>query len=105
MGLEKDYQPRVIDRIIKTFPGAKTAKIVATRNQGMPDLAIFFPDGRWALLEVKKHANARRQPNQPYYVEEMNKHSYAAFIYPENEDQIFDELQQTFGSSRTTRIS
>ena len=105
MALERDFQPRVIQRLMDELPVALVGKVDATRQQGSPDLAVFFEDGRWALLEVKKSSKASRQPNQEYYVEKMNNYSYSAFIYPENEDQIFDELEQTFGTRGSPRFS
>ena len=64
--------------------------------QGVPDLTIFF-NNKWATLEVKKSANASHQPNQDHYVNKMNQMSFARFIYPENKEEVLNELQQTFG--------
>ena len=61
--------------------------------QGIPDLLVLYKD-RWAALEVKKSADAKHQPNQDDYVAQMNADSFAAFIYPENEEYILDKLQQ-----------
>jgi hypothetical protein len=63
--------------------------------QGIPDLSIFYKD-KWAMLEVKKNAKANHQPNQDYYVEKMNDMSYSRFVYPENKDEVLNELKHKF---------
>jgi hypothetical protein len=35
----------------------------------------------------------------------MNAMSFAAFIYPENEEDVLDALQQTFRPRRVSRVS
>lgn len=67
----------------------------ATEIQGIPDLLILYED-RWAALEVKKSANATHRPNQDYYVDLMNRMSFAAFVYPENREEILHELYRYF---------
>ena len=60
---------------------------------------------QWAALEVKSSKNARRQPNQQYYIDDLNEMSFAAFIYPENEEEVLDDLQRAFEFNRKSRIS
>ena len=61
--------------------------------QGIPDLIVLH-NSHWAALEVKKSSKAKHRPNQGYYVEQLNKMSYSSFIYPENEEEVFNDLQQ-----------
>jgi hypothetical protein len=63
--------------------------------QGIPDLLVLYKD-KWATLECKKSAKAHKQPNQEHYVKKMNGMSFSAFIFPENKEEVLDELQQSF---------
>lgn len=104
MPLESKYQRDLKKRIEQLFPGCVILKQDASLRQGIPDLLILYRD-KWALLEVKASATAERQPNQEYYVENFNLLSFAAFIYPENEEEVLNALQRTFGSRRPARVS
>lgn len=79
------------------FPGCIVLKNDPNYIQGIPDLSIFWND-KWAMLEVKKEADAPHQPNQDYYVNKANNMSFSRFIYPENKGEVLRELQQSFGS-------
>src|ERR1700754_4069722 len=101
---ENTYQGRLIKRLRKLFPGCIILKNDSGYLQGVPDLIILYGN-RWAALEVKASANAGHQPNQEYYVDLMHQMSFAAFIYPENEKEVLDELCIAFESRRqATRI-
>lgn len=100
---ENEYQGHLIKRIEKTFVGSIVLKNDPNYKQGIPDLTIFYKD-KWATLEVKKSKNASHQPNQDYYVELMNQMSYSAFIYPDNEEEILDEMARTLSIVGETRI-
>lgn len=106
--LENKYQSTLIKKIKAILPGALVLKGNSQYNQGVPDLLILVGK-RWASLEVKKSekdaSESELQPNQGYYVDLMNKMSYSAFIYPENEAEILDELQRSLKSSGDARIS
>lgn len=101
--LERVYQARLIKEIEKRFIGCVVIKLDPDRMQGVLDLLILWED-KWAMLEVKASRNARRRPNQPYYVALFNKMSFADFIYPENEEEILNALQQSFESERNSRV-
>ena len=91
--LERDFQAKLIKELKVMFRGCIIVKNDPNYIQGIPDLLILYND-RWAALEVKKSATAHHQPNQEYYVDLMDQMSFAAFIYPENKEEILYELQQ-----------
>ena len=91
--LESGFQDRLIAELKEMFPGCMVFKM--DQFQGIPDLLILYGK-RWASLENKKSANAKRQPNQEYYVDLMNKMSFSRFICPENKEEVLTELQKAF---------
>jgi hypothetical protein len=101
---ESVYQAHVIRMLRTLFPGCFIVKNDSNYLQGIPDLTIFYGE-RWAMLEVKPTRGSRVQPNQEHYVELLNEMSFAAFIYPENEEEVLDALQQSFGTRRSARVS
>ena len=60
--LENKFQANLIREIKKEFPGCMVLKNDSSYLQGVPDLSIFYKH-HWAMLEVKKGKNAKRQPN------------------------------------------
>ena len=95
---ERKFQKALVKEIEELFPGCIVTKM-ESYIQGFPDLVIFYKD-KWALLECKKSVDAHRQPNQEFYVNLANSMSFARFIYPENKEEVLNELQRTFKSER-----
>ena len=91
---ESEFQGNLIKKIKNRFPGCLVLKNDPTYIQGIPDLLILHND-KWAALECKKSQKEKTRPNQPYYVEKMNGMSYASFVYPENEEEVLNEIQST----------
>ena len=91
--LESGFQDRLIADLKEMFPGCMVFKM--DQIQGIPDLLILYGK-RWASLENKKSATAKRQPNQEYYVDLMNKMSFSRFICPENKEEVPSELRKAF---------
>ena len=90
---ESKFQKKLISKLQEEFPGSIILKNDANYIQGIPDLTIFY-ENHWAALECKKSSEANVQPNQEYYISKMNEMSYAAFIYPENEETVINELRK-----------
>ncbi len=91
--LESGFQDRLIRTLKQLFPGCIIFKM--EQMQGIPDLLILYGK-KWASLECKRAENAKRQPNQTYYVEKMDEMSFSRFIYPENKEEVLNELQRAF---------
>lgn len=89
--LENIFQAKLIRDLKDMFPGCIVMKNDSSYIQGIPDLLVLYGK-KWASLEVKKSERASRQPNQEYYVGVMNEMSFSSFIYPENRDEVLDEL-------------
>ena len=89
---ENQFQKRLKAKIRNRLPGCLVWKQNA--QQGLPDLLILY-NNRWAMLECKKSANAAHQPNQDFYVNKFNEMSFAAFIFPENEEEVLDAMERS----------
>ena len=93
--LESGFQDKLRDELKHLLPGCLIFKM--DQIQGIPDLLVLYKN-MWAFLECKKSANAKKRPNQEHYVEMLNGMSFAKFIYPENKEEVLDELCKAFKS-------
>lgn len=96
---EGRFKEELIQELEQIFPGCVILKNDEQLLQGIPDILLLW-ESYWAMLEVKKSANASKQPNQDYWIEIFDRMSFGAFIYPENKDEILDALQQSFSARR-----
>lgn len=101
---ENQYQAKLIKKLRALFPACVISKMDPSYQQGIPDLLILWKN-YWALLEVKPSKSASSQPNQDYFIERLGRMSFAAYIYPENEEEVLSALQQAFKPPRRARIS
>lgn len=93
--LENKFQAKLIKELKDMFPGCIVMKNDSSYIQGIPDLLVLHHD-KWGSLECKKNANAKKQPNQEYYVGVMDEMSFARFICPENKDEVLNDLRGYF---------
>lgn len=93
--LENRFKTKLINNLEKRFSGCMVFHLDPNEIQGIPDLLVLYKD-KWAALEGKKSPHESERPNQSYYVDLMNEMSYASFIYPENEEDVLNELSQIF---------
>lgn len=92
---ENQFQSILIKELEARFPDCIVLKNDPNYIQGVPDLIILYKD-RWAALECKKSANAPRRPNQDYYIDAMNEMSFASIIFPENKEEVLNDLERSF---------
>ena len=94
--LENRFKTKLVGELKRMFPGCIITHLDPNENQGWPDLLILYKD-KWAALEGKKSEKEPHRPNQDYWVDIMGEMSFAAFIYPENKEEVLHALQQAFG--------
>ena len=99
--LESGFQDRLINKLENLFPGCMVFKM--DQIQGIPDLLVLYKN-KWASLECKRSAGAKRQPNQEYYVGKMNEMSFSRFVSPENKEEVLYELQQVFAEKEDDEL-
>ena len=103
MSKESSFQAALIRELKEIFPGCVVLKNDSAYIQGIPDILVLYRN-KWAALECKRSANASHQPNQDYYVEQLNEMSFASFIFPENKELVLHELQQAFESTGSSCV-
>lgn len=92
---ESDFQKKLKDELRERFPGCIILKNDPTGIQGIPDLTVLYED-KWATLEVKRSRTEPHQPNQDHYVGLMNGMSFSSFIFPENKEEVLNEMERSF---------
>jgi len=102
-GRENKFQASLVKELHTLFPEAIITKMDSGKIQGIPDILILNGPN-WATLEVKRSATEHHQPNQDYYVAKMNRMSFSRFIFPENKEEVLNDLQQAFRTRRRTRL-
>ena len=94
--LESSFQKAFINELKARYPGCTALKNDSGYIQGFPDWTVLYKD-KWAVLERKRERGARKQPNQEYYVDTLNeKGGFARFVYPENADEVLEEIDILF---------
>lgn len=101
---ESRYQAQLRKTISHLLPGCVILKNDEQQIQGIPDLLVLYRK-KWAMLEVKASKDSPARPNQDYWVRFFDRMSFAAFIYPENEEDVLRDLQHAFEPRRAARVS
>lgn len=101
---ENRFQAELIQDLNHIFIGCVVLKNDANYIQGIPDLTILYKN-HWAMLECKRSISEPYQPNQEFYIDELDEMSFARVVCPENKEEVLNELQRAFRIKRPTRIS
>lgn len=101
---ENQYQRKLLRKLEQMFPGCVLLRNDPQYQQGILDWTILYGD-KHASLEIKASRTAALQPNQQYYLRRLNDMSFAALIYPENEEEVLGALQQALAPRRRARVS
>lgn len=101
---EGGFKSRLIKRIKNEFPGCIVTKLETDYTEGLPDVLILHKN-KWATLEAKKNKSevTKPRPNkrqQDYYVATMDKMSFSRYVYPENQEEVLNELRLHFQQTR-----
>jgi hypothetical protein len=99
--LERDFQRKLIIKIKERFPGAVVLKNDPLYIQGFPDLTILYGT-HWAVLESKLGVESIFQPNQRFYLDLLNKMSFASPVNRYTLEEILNEMERSFISPRNT---
>lgn len=94
--LESKFKRALRKELEIIFPGCMVLHLDPNEIQGIPDLIVLYKN-KWASLEGKRSSTAPKRPNQDYYVDMMNAMSFSRIIYPENKEEVLNELQHAFG--------
>lgn len=106
MGLESTFKAKLRKELKNLFPGCVILKNDANAQQGIPDMLILYKD-KWAMLEVKKErpTDSDYEPNQQWWINRLDRMSFSACIYPENKEDVLNDLQYAFRPARNARAS
>ena len=79
---ESIFQRRFIQELHKRYPGCWVEKADPAYRQGTPDLRFYH--GRfWAAFEMKRSNE---------YISRLDTMSFARFVYPENVEEVLEDL-------------
>ena len=101
---EGGFKKNLIDRIEKEYPDCIVTKLETDYKEGLPDVIVLYKD-RWATLETKKNKAEVTKPRknkmqQDYYVATMDEMSFSRYVYPENQEEVLNELRLHFQQAR-----
>lgn len=98
------FKTKFIRNLKVRFPNCVVLLTDPQYLQGVPDILMLLED-TWFAFEVKATKTSSRRPNQEWWIDILNRQSYASFVYPENEEEVIREVQQSLEARRRARLS
>lgn len=92
---EGRFKSKAKEIISERYPGCFMHEMKCG-DQGIPDTLVLYGE-YWALLEFKESETAAHRPNQDWYVKKFDDMGFAAFVYPENFEDVLEALDRWFG--------
>ena len=103
---EGKFKTELKNEIEQRLPGSMVLYLNPNDIRGIPDLEVLY-ESRWAVLEAKKSEEDYKKDlarldkkAQSYYVDKMNKMSFAAFIFPENKEEVLNAMESALRAPR-----
>ena len=103
---EGKFKTALKKEIENRLPGSMVFYLNPNDIKGIPDLEVLY-ESRWAVLEAKASEEDYRKDianpekmSQSYYVKKMNEMSFAAFIFPENKEEVLNAMETALRSPR-----
>ena len=93
---ESEFKSKLYKEIRNRFPGSEVLPNDANYLQGIPDATVYFPNGRYMLLEGKRDRGSSKRPNQDYYISDSPLHNNALFVHPGNKEEVLSELERRY---------
>lgn len=82
-----------VDKRLRELDNCWFCNIQQVAIRGIPD-RLGCIDGKFFALELKTSKHARRAKLQEYIIEKIcEAGGYGAFVYPENLDQVIEQLR------------
>ena len=96
--LEMSFKTKFLRDLVERLPDVDLDFIdTRPKQRSYPDTFVIGPFF-WAALEFKRTKRASHQPNQDYYVAHFRKKGYSNFVYPENAEEVLNDLEKLFAS-------
>ena len=93
--LEKDFKKNFCKSLKRLGCNVLQYQQSATTLAGFPDTIVLLPESLVIFLEFKKSKTAKYRPGQKEWKEKLEERGfYHWFVYPENAEQVFEEIKE-----------